>query len=143
RKYSDKPAREWTPLFYRILNNRIRDFQRHGTVRSRVLALLPGARSTQDGAADVTQDAEDYATPGPQQQTMLDDSMQALDSAVGALPPRQREAFLLRTLEGLDVRDTASAMGCSEGSVKTHYFRAVGTLRAALGEHWPEEDGKG
>ncbi|MEL7448308.1 MAG: RNA polymerase sigma factor [Pseudomonadota bacterium] len=141
RKYSDKPSAEWTPLFYRILNNRIRDFQRHGTVRARVLALLPGGRgpSGEDGA-DVSQYAEDLGSAGPQRQSMLDDSMAALEDAVGALPPRQREAFLLRTLEGLNVRDTAAAMSCSEGSVKTHYFRAVGALREALGEHWSAED---
>jgi RNA polymerase sigma-70 factor (ECF subfamily) len=62
--------------------------------------------------------------------------MESLEVGIRELPARQREAFMLRTFEGLDVKGTAIAMGCSEGSVKTHYFRAVHALREALGEHW-------
>jgi RNA polymerase sigma-70 factor (ECF subfamily) len=134
KSYSQRPESEWRPLFFRILQNRLRDHQRHQGVRNRVLSWFRPA------------DDEDYADPvaraaaaehvRPERQAAMDDTLAALQAAVSELPARQQQAFMLRALEGLDVAETAAAMGCSAGSVKTHYFRAVHSLRASLGEHW-------
>jgi RNA polymerase sigma-70 factor (ECF subfamily) len=132
RRYAARPSSEWRPLFYRILENRIRDLQRRRAVRSRVLAFLPWS-GEEDADADPVERAPDPA-PGPAALVEGGQIGAALQKAVGLLPARQREAFLLRSLEGLDVAETAAAMGCSEGSVKTHYFRAVQSLREQLGE---------
>jgi RNA polymerase sigma-70 factor, ECF subfamily len=133
RAYSGRPAQEWKPLFYRILENRIRDMQRRRTVRGRVMAWLPARADDDDDDYDPIAQAAS-AEPPPLRRLELDEAVGALDEALKKLPPRQQQAFLLRTLEGLDVAETALAMGCSEGSVKTHYFRAVQALRAQLGE---------
>ena len=73
----------------------------------------------------------------PEFRAQLDGATERLTVALAALPNRQREAFLLRVWEGLDVNDTARAMRCSAGSVKTHYSRAVHSLRDSLGDDWP------
>jgi RNA polymerase sigma-70 factor (ECF subfamily) len=136
RAYGQRPEEEWKPLFYRILENRIRDVQRRRMVRNRVMAWLPFRKNEADEELpDPIQQAAS-AEPQPGMQLELEQAMSALEKAVGALPNRQRQAFLLRTLEGLDVAETAAAMGCSEGSVKTHYFRALQALRAQLGDFW-------
>jgi RNA polymerase sigma-70 factor, ECF subfamily len=133
RAYANRPAEEWKPLFYRILENRIRDMQRRRTVRGRVMAWLPARSDDEDDDYDPIAQAAS-SEPQPVRRLELDEAVGALDAALKKLPPRQQQAFLLRTLEGLDVAETALAMGCSEGSVKTHYFRAVQALRAQLGE---------
>jgi RNA polymerase sigma-70 factor (ECF subfamily) len=133
RAYSGRPAEEWKPLFYRILENRIRDMQRRRTVRGRVMAWLPLRGDDDDEEIDPVAQAPSLE-PQPVRRLELDEAVGALEQALGRLPGRQRQAFLLRSLEGLDVAETARAMGCSEGSVKTHYFRAVQALRAQLGE---------
>src|SRR5258706_2192762 len=134
RSYAGRPPAEWRPLFYRILENCIRDLQRRRTVRGRVMAWLP-FQDDGDEDADPIATAPDHA-PGPQAQLQGQELMAAIEAALGGLPARQRQAFLLRNFEGLDVAATAAAMGCSEGSVKTHYFRAVQELRQQLGEFW-------
>ena len=135
RAYAHRPAEEWKPLFYRILENRIRDMQRRRTVRGRVLAWLPARGEDDEEEPDPISQAPS-PEPQPPRRLELEEAVGALEKAVAALPARQRQAFLLRSLEGMDVAQTAAAMGCSEGSVKTHYFRALQALRARLGEFY-------
>ncbi len=135
RKYANKPNDEWRPLFYRILQNRITDWHRRNTVRSRVFAFF--TPTTDEGETfDPIEQAPDRASAAPDIRAQLDGAVEELVVAVGRLPTRQQQAFLLRVLEGLSVADTARAMKCSEGSVKTHYSRAVHSLREVLKEHW-------
>jgi RNA polymerase sigma-70 factor (ECF subfamily) len=135
RAYSDRPAEEWKPLFYRILENRIRDMQRRRTVRGRVMSWLPFKNDDDDEEQDPIAQTPS-ADPQPPRKLEIAETMEALEKALGTLPRRQQQVFMLRTLEGLDVAETATAMGCSEGSVKTHYFRALQSLRAQLGDFW-------
>lgn len=134
RNYAGKPSEEWTPLFYRILQNRIRDWQRRQAVRNRVMVWF--GRGNEENDYDPVAAAPDPAGRTPDEELQTDEAMASLELAIASLPARQKEAFMLRTFEGLDVAGTAAAMGCSEGSVKTHYSRAVHSLRETLGEHW-------
>ena len=134
--YASRPSAEWRPLFYRILENGIRDLQRRRSVRKRFMTWLPGAKEDPDNEAQDPIDNVADAAPAIPEVLMQGQAMQQLEVSLRALPARQREAFMLRNFEGLDVADTATAMGCSEGSVKTHYSRAVHTLREQLGEVW-------
>lgn len=133
RHYGARPTEEWRPLFYRILNNGIRDCMRRRRVRSRVIAWWPGAAPGQEDRPDPIEQAPDPAG-GPDELLESAEALAILEAGLAALPERQREAFMLRAFEGLDVADTAVAMGCSEGSVKTHYFRAVHALKGRLAE---------
>ena len=136
RSYARRPSEEWKPLFYRILYNGIRDWQRRKTVRSRIFGFLPGNWPDDEDAPGDPFERVASDAPEPSRQLMADEAMARLEAAVGQLPARQQQAFALRCLEGMDVAEAAAAMGCSEGSVKTHYFRALQTLRAKLGEVW-------
>ncbi len=135
RHYAGRPSEEWRPLFYRILQNRIRDAQRRRTVRSRVLSFFGGL---EDEEYDPIVEAPGPVSDNPLDRLQASDAMQALEQALLMLPARQREAFALRNFEGLDVAQTAQAMSCTEGSVKTHYSRAVHRLRELLKEHGEE-----
>lgn len=126
--YRWRPPAEWTPLFWRILRTRVVDLQRRRGFRLRW--LLPA----EDAAPDWSEHAPSAdADPGHAHEQR--EAWIRLSAALAALPRRQREAFTLRVLEELDVADTAQAMGCSEGSVKTHLSRAREALRRQL-EDW-------
>ena len=135
RNYGNRTRDEWAPLFYRILQNGIRDWHRRRKVRNRVMVWF-GRSGNSDDEYDVVAAAPDPAGRAPVEELQTDQAMQHLEAAIGELPRRQREAFMLRTFEGLDVAGTAAAMGCSEGSVKTHYSRAIHSLREQLGDVW-------
>jgi RNA polymerase sigma-70 factor, ECF subfamily len=134
QSYASRPVEEWKPLFYRILYNGIRDQQRRHSVRRRFFGWLPGSSRHEDEAGGDPLEQVPDSAPEPWQRLATDEAMARLDRALRRLPARQLEAFSLRCLEGLDVAATAAAMDCSAGSVKTHYFRALQSLRAELAE---------
>ena len=131
QKYAGKPAIEWSPLFWSVLRSRITDIRRRRRVRAVLVEWMGSSQDEDGGPAWEPVDP----TPGPARMHTDRDSFRALAAALQALPRRQREAYQLRVLECLDVADTARAMGCSEGSVKTHTSRAMEALRRLL-EDW-------
>jgi len=140
RRYADRDASEWRPLFYRILQNRIRDHHRRRVVRDRLRTWLrpwSGDPEAESGAVDAMQIVADPRNNGPERQAGQDAAMRQLDRALRRLPGRQQQVFMLRLWEGLDVNQTARAMGCSTGSVKTHLSRALKTLRTQLEGYLP------
>jgi len=137
QKYADRPSEEWTPLFYRILQSRIRDWYRKNKVRSRWMSWLSFRKQDDEEQEDPVQALADPVAREPMQTLANEISIEKLEVAIQQLPARQQQAFMLRAWEGLSVADTAIAMACSQGSVKTHYSRAVNTLRKELEGHWP------
>ena len=137
-KYSDKPSGELPMLFQRILQNTIHDHFRRQKVRSTWTTLLSalGKKDEKDDDFDpletLVAKSDSTATVDPAEQFEKGQVMTMIEQALAALPARQREAFLLRYWEEFDVAETAAAMGCSEGSVKTHCSRAVHALSETL-----------
>lgn len=136
-KYGDRAPSELPPLFQRILQNTIHDWFRRQKVRNTWVTLFSNLRDERDGDdADLLEALE--SEPGSQAAESSADrfervqTMRIIEEEVQRLPTRQREAFLLRYWEDMDVAETAAAMGCSEGSVKTHCSRATHALAQAL-----------
>ena len=133
-KYGDRPANEFPMLFQRILQNTIRDFYRRQRVRSLWTTLLSSLGMGDDEESDPldTMVTEPGLEANPDRQLERSQTIEIIEKEIKNLPARQREAFLLRYWEDLDIAETAAVMGCSEGSVKTHCSRATHTLAAAL-----------
>lgn len=136
-KYADRPPAEWPMLFQRILSNATMDWFRRQKVRNAVLTSVEDLESGDDEASfDLLEylesEDESTGTESAADSAYRSQLMAIIESEISELPARQREAFLLRYWEDLDVAETAQAMGCSEGSVKTHCSRAVHALAQAL-----------
>lgn len=137
-KYGDKPAAELPLLFQRILQNTIHDFFRREKVRNTWVSLFSSLGGNTEDHEDFdlleTYEAEEGSQGSESSQDKIEREqvLSAIDDEVQKLPTRQREAFLMRYWEDMDVAETAAAMGCSEGSVKTHCSRATHALAIAL-----------
>jgi RNA polymerase sigma-70 factor (ECF subfamily) len=136
-KYGDKPVAEFPMLFQRILQNTIRDHYRRQKVRNAWTSLFSSLGTNDEGVEhdplESLQDDENNSAPAAPDESLQQKQLIGLiEQAVGQLPARQREAFLLRYWEGMDTSETAAAMGCTEGSVKTHCSRATHALAAFL-----------
>jgi len=132
--YENHLQKEWPPLFYRVLQNRIRDWHRQQKSRGRWWQLLSGRKTDNEHSEDPIQTIADPSELPPEKILMNLQSAESILHAVRQLPLRQQQAFLLRSWEGLSVEETATAMGCSAGSVKTHRSRAMRALRESLQE---------
>ena len=131
-KYAHKSEQEWTLLFYRILQSRIRDWYRRQKVRNRLRTwFVPGSK--EDGEDPIESQPANTTSPDVELQNWL--AIERVDRAVREMPQRQQEVIMLRLWEGLDINATAKAMGCTAGSVKTHYSRAIHKLREILAAH--------
>ena len=135
-KYSDRPAEEFPMLFQRILQNTIRDFYRRSKIRSLwttlLSALTPGGEEDYDPLEKIEIEESTYTPSTPDGRFQQAQVLGEIEEEIKRLPARQREAFLMRYWEDMSVAETAFAMGCSEGSVKTHCSRATRTMAVAL-----------
>lgn len=137
-KYGDRPLAELPLLFHRIVQNAIRDWYRRQKVRSlwtTLFSSLGGSGATDEDHDPLETLEAASGSNGPErpgEELERSQVLEIIEQEIARLPARQREAFLMRYWEELDVAETAKAMGCSEGSVKTHCSRASHALAAAL-----------
>jgi len=134
-KYSNQPPAEFPMLFQRILQNTIRDYYRRQKVRNywvKALSFITSGRSAEDDEEVLEYDQAADEKDSPLSTLETGKNLAHIEAALEKLPARQREAFLLRYWEDMDIAETAQVMGCSEGSVKTHCSRATHALAALL-----------
>lgn len=134
QRYSNKPEGEWRPLFFRILQNKIRDWHRKMKLKRQWTRWF-GSSEISAGNSAIDNPLENIAdplSPNPAELAETEDELKAIERALQSLPLRQQQVFLLRAWQEMSVRETASVMSCSEGSVKTHYSRAIHSLREIM-----------
>ncbi len=131
QKYSNKDESCWQALFYRMINNRITDFHRANTKKKNLFSFL----TSQDEHEDATSNIEDTNQIDIVNQINNEMTLSHLQTALNDLPTRQLQSFMCRIWEGLSVAETAQSMKCSQGSVKTHLFRALSHLRSKVNTH--------
>lgn len=138
-KYADKPVAEYPMLFQRILQNTTKDFWRRQKVRNLWTTLFSSFGNKDDDEdfdiLETLESANSDHAEDPEQALERSQTIAIIEASLKKLPARQREAFVLRYWEDMDVAETAQAMGCSEGSVKTHCSRAVHALAVMLEKH--------
>ena len=139
KSYAEKSTDEWYPLFYTILTNKLQDWRRKEARRALPFSLF--RKVSLDSDDEEAMDVVDESTPNPLQ--FLDQALavEEIQDAISRLPVRQQQAFMLRAWEGFDTQTTAQIMDCSEGSVKTHYHRAIQGLRSSLAHLNPNMGG--
>lgn len=142
-KYSDRPHTEWPALFFTILNNRITDVRRWRKLREIGGKSISIFRSREDGEENLLESGLGVETNPTQHQPeralLAKQLRKHIENALEYLSEKQRQVFMLREWQGMSVRDTATVLGCSEGSVKQHHFRAMRTLRKNLAEVWDHD----
>lgn len=130
RRYLEHPSQEWRPLFYKILQNRIKDWHRWSGLRAKL--HLPKANKQELSQEEYQIESSDMT---PIEQTEQDFTLEKLQHVLSKLSFRQRQTVLLRAWEGFSVEETAQIMKCSQGSVKTHMSRALNTMKSLMDEN--------
>ena len=132
-KYANRKQEEWPPLFFRIVQNKIRDFYRRQKVRNIFQNWFNSAEQENDSEDPIQMIADDKIHD-PVRKISGEKDMRRLENSLKTLPIRQQQTFLLRAWQGLDVKQTAEAMSITTGSVKTHYSRALQAIKKQIGE---------